>query len=143
MGRIIYDETDRLMAWAGPANDAGELAKDVYAIGLEIDKQLRAVVYFCDFTTTNCSMHVVTDGRGHWLSRGFLAAVFSYPFVQLKLNRVTGYVAARNMRAMVLDLKLGFEVEGRMREAAEGDDIVVLGMLRRNCIWIPEGKRHG
>ncbi len=143
MGRIIYDETERLMAWAGPANDAGALPADTYAIGLEIDGQLRAVVYFCDFTTTNCSIHVVTNGRGHWLSRSFLAAIFAYPFVQLKLNRVTGYVASRNMKALILDMKLGFQVEGRMIEAAEGDDLIVLGLLRRNCNWISEDKRHG
>ena len=143
MGRIIYGETERLMAWAGPANDAGEIPADTVAIGLEIGGELVGVVYYNDFTTANCNMHVVSSRRGKWLTRGFLAAAFAYPFVQLKLRRVTGLVKSRNFEAMTMNLRLGFQVEGRMIEAAEDDDVVVLGMLRRNCFWITEEHRHG
>ncbi|NTE96678.1 GNAT family N-acetyltransferase [Agrobacterium tumefaciens] len=143
MGRVIYGETEQLMRWAGPANDAGDIPADTVAIGLEVEGDVRAVVYFNDFTTTNCNMHVVTRMRGKWLSRGFLAAAFMYPFAQVGLRRVTGLVNSRNMDALTLNLKLGFQVEGRMIEAAEDGDMVVLGMLRRNCIWIPEEYRHG
>lgn len=144
MARIIYGETERLMAWAGPRNDAGVIAGDTQAIGLEDeDGNIRSVVYFADFTTSNCSMHVVSDGNGNWLTRGFLAAVFAYPFVQMKLRRVTAYIAARNHRAMRFNMWLGFNFEGRMIEAGEDDDIFILGLLRRNCPWISEEHRNG
>jgi len=132
------------MEWAGPRNDAGVIPADTVAIGVEDDQgNIMAVVYYNHFTTYNCSMHVVSSGAGRWLTRGFLAAVFAYPFVQLKLNRVTAYVRSRNERALRLDTGIGFRFEGRMVRAAGDDDLIVLGMLRENCTWIPEEHRHG
>lgn len=71
------------------------------------------------------------------MTREFLRVAFRYPFYQLKVRRVTGYVPASNADALRFDLHLGFVQEGLMREAMDtGEDVVVLGMLKRECRWL-------
>lgn len=137
MGRLIYNENDRLKAWAVERYPDAAVEEDSHAMGYEVDGELVVVVLYNGFTTHCCSMHVVSDGKSRWPSRGFLAAAFAYPFEQLGLHRVTAYVPAKNTAALMLDLRLGFQPEGRMVEALPDDDLIVLGMLRRNCKWLP------
>ena len=136
--RLIYNDPDRLKGWALELDPDAVSGGDVHSMGMEIDGELVVVVLFNDFSPWNCSMHVVSDGSRRWCSKGFLAAAFAYPFRQLGLNRVTAYVPAKNIDALVLDTKLGFSFEGRMAEALGNDDLIVLGMLRRNCMWLRE-----
>lgn len=143
MGRIIYNETERLLDWAAAHYTDAAVDGDTHAMGREVDGELVAVTLYNNFTQVNCNMHVVSDGKGRWLNREFLAHAFAYPFIQLGLNRVTAMVPAKNTAALTLDLRLGFQMEGRMPEAMPGDDVVILGMLKRKCIWIPEGFTNG
>lgn len=144
MARIIYGETQRLKEWAVEHYQEAAADDDTHAIGLEDDAgNLQAVVLYNCFAPPSCSMHVVSDGRRRWLSREFLAHVFAYPFIQLGLSRVTAYVPAKNTQALMMDMRLGFQVEGRMVEAMPDDDLIVLGMLSRNCKWLPEGFENG
>ena len=63
--------------------------------------------------------------------------------MQLGCRRVTGYVPAANARARRLDEHLGFVYEGRLREALpDGQDVLVLGMLRRECRWLDYDERQ-
>ena len=88
-------------------------------------------------------MHIASDGSRNWLSRDFLAAMFAYPFVQLRLHRVTGLIAASNADSLRFARHIGFRDEGVMREGAPDGDMMVLGMLRRECRWIAKEHRHG
>ena len=136
--QLIYNDPERLKAWASERYADAAVCGDVHSMGMEIDGELVVVVLFNDFSPWSCSMHVVSDGTRRWCSKGFLAAAFAYPFLQLGLHRVTAYVPAKNIDAVVLDTKLGFRFEGRMVEALGDDDLIVLGLLRRDCIWLPE-----
>ena len=140
---MIYNETARLLDWAVEHYTEAAVDPDTHAMGMEIDGKLVVVTLYNHFTTTNCNMHVVSDGSRRWCSRDFLAHAFAYPFIQLNLRRVTAMVPAKNMAALMLDLRLGFKPEGRMVEALDDDDLVVLGMLRRDCKWIPEDFHYG
>lgn len=100
---------------------------------------LRAATVYTDFTYQSVSMHIASDGSKRWLTRLFLRESFAYPFEQLGVQRVTGLVAASNPDALRFDLHLGFQVEGRMRAAAQdGSDLLVLGMLRQECRHLKE-----
>ena len=70
-----------------------------------------------------------------------MIAAFMHPFVQWKLRRVTGLVPAKNTKALRFDLHLGFVREGYLRNALPDDDIIVLGMLREECIYLPVAYR--
>lgn len=143
MGLRIRTDKDELLDWAAARYDDNAIDSDTHAIGVEVDGMIQAVAMYNCFTDISCNIHVVSDGGKRWASRTFLREAFAYPFIQLGLKRLTALVPARNTDALTLDLRLGFQMEGRMAEATDNDDLVVLGMLRRNCIWIPEEYRHG
>lgn len=143
MAKLIYNDPERLKEWASAHYPDASVDGDTHSIGLEIDGSLVVVCLYNGFTNHDCAMHVVSDGSRRWCSRGFLAAAFAYPFQQLNLSRVTAYVPARNTDALILDLKLGFVPEGIKREAMGDDDLVVLGMLRRDCKWLPKEVEDG
>lgn len=143
MGLRIRTDKDELLDWAAARYDDNAIDSDTHAIGVEVDGVIQAVAMYNSFTDMSCNIHIVSNGGKRWASRTFLHEAFKYPFIQLGLTRLTALVPARNTDALTLDLRLGFQMEGRMAEATDNDDLVVLGMLRRNCIWIPEEHRHG
>ena len=139
MQRIILNERDRCAEWARQriphVPSWGEWCE---AIGLERDGELLAVVVYNYFSGegADIAMHIAAVPGRRWMTRQFLRVAFRYPFVQLKCRRVTGYVPASNADALKFDLHLGFQQEGRMREALKnGEDVIVLGMLERECRW--------
>lgn len=96
-----------------------------------------ASVAYERFTGECCNAHIASDGSRHWMTRRFLRAIFAYPFIQLGLARITGIVPASNAAALAFDLHLGFQIEGRCREALPGgEDAIIIGMLRRECRFI-------
>lgn len=103
-------------------------------IGLEKDGELIAGVLYEGFNGHNVWMHVAANDDGHWLNRRFLRAAFEYPFEQLELKRVSGFVAASNERARRFDEHLGFELEATLSGAAhDGGDALVYVMWRDKC----------
>lgn len=148
MARLVFDEQRRLLDWAGACLDT-EFGDEARAIGLEGPNGLRAVSVFNHFTEGDCQIHIATTNTGFAMTLPFIRASFIFPFVQLRQRRLTGLVQASNERALRFDLKLGFKIEGRQRETHENDDTILVGMLRRECRFIPheardwKGSPHG
>jgi hypothetical protein len=140
--KLIYGQEERLLPWATERCGVGDFRGDARAIGLERDGQVVAVVVFDGFSVADCNMHIASDGTRRWMNKSLLLASFAYPFVQLKLNRVTGLVPAKNVEAVAFDIHLGFEPEGRCAKALPDDDIIILGMLREKCRFITEEQRN-
>ena len=136
-GTIIYDNPNRLIDWASVRLSMTPFS-DVHAIGWERDGELRAVAMWDRFAECDCQMHIASDLSRTWLSRAFLKACFMHPFVQWRLQRVTGLVASRNADALRFDEHLGFKREGLIKHGLPDDDLVLLGMLREDCRWIPQ-----
>lgn len=139
---VIYGQEDRLLPWAAERIGLGQFRRDAYTIGLERDGELCAVVVFDTFTECGAHMHIASDGTGRWMNKELLVRSFAYPFVQLGLRRVTGMVPAKNAEAIAFDEHLGFEREGLCRNALPDDDIVVMGLLKQNCRFIPKEHRN-
>ena len=141
MATLTYDNPERLIAWAAECIGF-EPRQDVKAIGWTDGDTLKAVTLYDGFSECDCNIHIASDGSRQWLSRGFLRASFAHPFIQWNLRRVTGLVPSKNQDALRFDLHLGFEREGYIRHALPDDDIIVLGMLRENCRFIPAEYRR-
>ncbi len=138
MAKVIFDQRERCGEWAkqkiAHVNSWGEWYQ---TIGLERDGKLCAVVVFNLYSGADIAMHVASDGSRRWMTRAFLRAVFRYPFIQLGVRRVTGYVPATNRDALDFDLHIGFQPEGRMRQALpDGTDVLILGMLKAECRYL-------
>lgn len=156
MKTVVYGEDQRLIEWA-ETRIGTEFRSDAVAIGIvdegDVDaassqrdskgRLIAAAVVFDGFSATDCNMHVASDGSKAWLTRELLASAFAYPFIQCRLQRVTGLVPVSNRAALQFDLNLGFRLEGVCREAMPGgEDLYVLGMLRRECRFIPKEYRQ-
>jgi RimJ/RimL family protein N-acetyltransferase len=135
---LIYGQEDRLLPWAQERIGVA-FRRDAYTIGLEKDGELVAVVIYDSFGEFDCNMHIASDGTSAWMNKSLLVSAFAYPFLQLKLNRVTGLVPAKNEIALKFDEHLGFVREGYHPKGCKNDDLISLGMLKENCRFIPKG----
>lgn len=83
-------------------------------------------------------------GSSKWASRGAIACILRYPFVQLGCLRITAFTAARNerARAFLVNPLIGFQQEGYHPNGFPEDDAVSYGLLRRNCRWLSPNERR-
>ena len=106
-------------------------------IGLERDGELVAGVLYEGFNGRNVWMHVGAEPGKRWMTKAFLHATFTYPFVQLGCQRVGGYVDASNEQARRFDEHLGFKQEAVLRGAAsDGGDVILYVMRKEHCRFI-------
>lgn len=103
-----------------------------------ICKENVAVCFF-NYTTNDIELAMV--GEGNWATRQFITTCFMYTFNQLDVQRCTVRVAASNNKSLRLVTKLGFVLEGIIREALNGEDCLILGMLKKECRWTPNGQK--
>lgn len=105
-------------------------------VGLKLRGQLIAGILYEDFNGANISMHVAAEPKAHWLTRSFLYAAFSYPFLQLSCKRVTAIVAESNLDCRRLLLHLGYTVECRFKDAHPDGDLLAFVMFKEDCKWL-------
>ena len=141
MNGFIYGEDERLIEWASRIIGFSP-RPDAKAVGWQEHGVLRAVTMWDGFSECDCNIHIASDGTGHWLRRPFLRMSFYHPFMQWGHRRVTGMVPAKNHAALRFDLHLGFKQEGIVRHALPDDDVIILGLLREDCRWIPKDYRR-
>lgn len=134
--RFVHDERERCLAFVTEHSGLVVANRDWYqALGVERDGELIAAVVYTLMTECDISMHVAAMPGKRWLSRAFLELAFQYPFTQLGLRRVSAFVPSTNAAALNLNKHLGFVEEGRMRDAVTDGDVIVLGMLKKECRW--------
>lgn len=105
------------------------------AIGYEKDGELKGAVVYTNASPRNVTTSIVLEAP---MTRRFLYAAFWYPFEQLKVHRITALVEHWNEKSLLFCKHLGFRVDGgRLQEAAaDGGDILILWMPRRECRWL-------
>lgn len=137
MTQFVTEDRPALLAWAAERIGLSGFKPDAKALGIQRRGELVAVVVYDCFGPCDCNMHVASDGKGTWLSRQVLIEVFHYPFIQLKLRRVTALIPTKKTHAIRFNEHLGFKLEGLCPEAMPDDDLQIRGMLRRECRFIP------
>jgi len=98
------------------------------AVFLGTDK---GAVAFTNYDGETVEMHMA--GERGWLTPTLLRCVWAYVWDVLECVRVTARVREDRETALRIDLRLGFKVEGYMRQAEQGLGVWVLGMLREEC----------
>lgn len=136
---ILTDEPQySLLEWARSRCGvvAPKWSPDAEALGVLDGDALRAVIVFNAFYGDACCAHIASDHTRRWATRNILGGIFGYAFHYRRMNRLTAMIPAQNRNAILMAVKLGFQFEGRMRDAAvNGDDAVMLSMLKDECIW--------
>jgi hypothetical protein len=131
---LVFDR-DRVGEWVKSRIPSVDTWGNEYtAIGWERDGELLCGVVYNHFSGNDIAMHVA--GEGLWATPAVLRAFFIYPFHQLKCQRVTAYVTSKNRKCLTLVERLGFKPEGCLREGSIDDDLLIFGMLRRECRWV-------
>jgi len=132
--RLIFNEDERIanlvkermpnfLGWNGHYR----------AVGYELRGRLGGGVVYTQHSGANIVVATVLEAP---LTRGFLRSIFFYPFCQLECRRMTALV--ENLKSQRLIEHVGFRLEGRMREAAFDNDVLVYGLLKREARkWLP------
>lgn len=130
---LCFDR-DRLGDWASLRISHFDPSQQPYtAIGLKRAGEIIAATIYNYYSGSNVAMSFAAIPGRRWLTRAYLHAIFRYPFVQLGVRRVTGFVAAKNSDSLRFAHHLGAKLEGVMKHALPDDDLVILGILREDC----------
>jgi RimJ/RimL family protein N-acetyltransferase len=78
-----------------------------------------------------------------WALPGTLRALSAYPFLDLKVRRVSVLTGRKNKRARKLLCDLGFRFVGVAKRGLDGrEDACIFEMLKENCKWLKD-RTHG
>lgn len=106
-------------------------------VGLEKDGELIAGVLYEGFNGQNVWAHLAGKPGKRWMNREFLWYGFHYPFNEMGVKRISGYVNASNTEARRLNEHFGYQEEARLKGAApDGGDVILYVMWRENCRFL-------
>jgi hypothetical protein len=97
-------------------------------------------VVYTNYTRRSVQMHMA--GEPGWATLKMVWIAFDYPFNQLKVERVLGAVGSHNEKVLSYDKRLGFKEVARIPDAVPGGDLVILSMMREECIWLRLRSRY-
>jgi len=125
----VYDFVNRHMPLAPVGGMKG--------IGLEKDGELIAGALYEGYNGHNVWAHLVGEPGRRWMNRQFLWYGFHYPFNEMGVKRISGYVDASNTDARRLNEHFGYQEEARLKGAAkDGGDVILYVMWRENCRFL-------
>jgi len=82
----------------------------------------------------NMEMTIVSFDK-NWCTKSVLETYFKYPFSHIDINRVSATIKKHNKIARRFVEKLGFRLEGTIRELYEDDDACIYGLLKKDNKW--------
>jgi len=98
--------------------------------------ELMAVVVYNGLDEKNMGISIGTS-TPKWCTKVSLKLIFGFPFIQLDLNRVTAVVRETNNKSRSLVERLGFILEGEMKNFYEtGESAMLYGLQRSDCRWV-------
>lgn len=134
---LVYGENERVTKWMAEQIGINSFRDDAVSIGIERNGVLVGGAAFDTFSDRECVIHLASDGSKRWISREFIVHVFSYVFHQCNFRRITAFVSANNAPSLKIVQQFGFKEEGRARCAgADGEDVLMFGLLREECRYI-------
>lgn len=107
------------------------------AIGLVKDGRVIAGTVYEGFNGQSVWVHLAAEPGAKWLTRFYLRACFAYPFIQLGVKQLRGYVEASNVQACRFDEHIGYRLDTVLKGAAsDGGDVRIYLMRREDCRYI-------
>ena len=111
--------------------------RDCKAIGVMRDSRLVAGIVYHNLRDGQIEASIAVEDK-RWANKSVLYAIFAYPFKQCSCHRVLVTVKDNNKKSIRLAKKMGFKVEGKLRQMFPPHDAVLLGMLKDECQYIKE-----
>jgi RimJ/RimL family protein N-acetyltransferase len=106
-------------------------------IVLKRDSEIIAACLYVENNGTNCFVHLAGKAGKRWLTRNFLYWCFHYPFVQVGLKRMTGWIEATNEDSIRFAEHIGMTREATLKGAGQnGVDVHLYVITRENCRYV-------
>ena len=132
--KIVDNKPERIGRFVGLAIESKGWSPFT-AIGLEKNGILIAGVVYDNYNGKNIFAHIAATGR-HWLNKEFLWYMHHYPFMELKVSRVTGMVSEKNKDAIKFIEHLGGELESKLEKAHPDGDLLIYRMFKKDCKYL-------
>jgi RimJ/RimL family protein N-acetyltransferase len=133
---IVQGET--IGHWVAERYAGKYFAANSSAIGLERDEQIIAGVVYENWNKASIMCHIAIEGR---ITKGYLKAIFDYPFNVCKVKKIIVPVVSNNAKSLKLVGNMGFTEEARLKDASPDGDIIFLTLAREKCRFL--GARNG
>ena len=135
---IVYPrsipENDGLKAWIEQRVPEYKSGATTICVGVEREGKLLAAVAWDGWRGASVEATIAADSP-RWATRPTIATLLAYPFMQLKVQRVTAFVRKGNKLSRKFCEGIGFVLEGRMRDAGPNLETVLLyGMTRKDYV---------
>jgi len=104
-------------------------------IGMIQDGRIVAGVMYEEFTEASIHATIVI-APGVPMVRGFLKAIFDYPFNQLTVEKIIVQMSSGNKKSKELAERLGFVLEATVKGAYIDGDRLIYTMLKSDCKWL-------
>lgn len=139
---LVYGQDEIISAWvARQLKQPDDYFNPCRAIGIMKDDDIIAGVIYNNQQKHQgipfmLEMSIASVDK-RWATRHNLKALFSYPFAQLRLERVNTQCDSSDKGLIMFNKRLGFKPEGLHKGAlAGGGDVVSFGMLKGDCKWL-------
>jgi len=119
-----------------------DLGSDAHHLSV-VDSQGRLlyVMGYHNFAESNCEICVANFGIQSLIPPTIVATLLAYPFYQLNLRRLTAIVRADNHRSLEHTRRMGFRVEGLLRNWYSDCHGILHGLLREESLWAARQNR--
>lgn len=136
---IVTGRKELVRDWiALRVRDAYDLPSERYeAIGVAREGRLVGGCLYSNFRELAPGEHdimMTAAGEPGWLTKGAVRALLSYPLVDLPCIRVTTLIAPANKASRRLNEKLGFKLEGKLRNGrGTGRHLLIYSLLKEDA----------
>ncbi len=135
---IIQDRENLIAGWV--CRNLGFEVEDLgdnYTLGFEENGRLLGGLVFHNYRPGTDVWWTIYTISPRWCSRRVLRFIFDMAFRRLGCRRISLMADASNRRCLSLVKRMGFEEEGCLRAFRDnGEDGIILGMLKSECRWI-------
>lgn len=136
---IIEGQTERVAEWIlAKLPEVSELPGGYEAIGVMRGDRLVGGMLYTNWIPCpgGGDIRMWAAGEPGWLSKRVVCVMMGYPFLQLGCHRMTVFIDPSNTVSRRICEKLGFKLEGVIREGIDTKtDMLVMGLLRREQRW--------
>ena len=100
--------------------------------------ELQAACMWDNWTKTTVQVHLLIVNK-MVLRKGFIEEVSDYLFNHRKRKAIYGFVPGDNVKALKIDLNIGFTVKSVLEDGVdEGVDYILMELKKENCRHFPK-----
>lgn len=132
------DDTGKVLKFVCDGlNDRADEYLPCLSIGIYQGESLIGGVLINDIRHERDCWLTIYTSTPKWATRRVLRYVFCIVFNLIKARRCSVFISESNKKSLDMCLRLGFKHEGMLREYRDnGENCYVLGMLKKECIWL-------